>query len=440
MGRWAGLGGCSGRGARRRTAAALAPGRHACPIRPIPSLPAPTHCSLRNVFRREFITDFSRVEGVPVRLRQDAGRERSGDTAQGAGSGAHSRPWDGVPARLRGACSSLPTVSPPAAPAPLPALHPPLNAAGPVHCQPGGCCGHGPPRARVSQLLAGVLALVLNRLTGGGLMGVARVQGQLAGWSRGRGGRDEALPALRCTPLHPPPILRAPRPHNPAQTRLSTNGGADWAPIPAPANKWPKCGCKAGLPADQCHLHLHGPTSWLAPQGACALRGRAARAGRGSAAQLCPLSPHAQHHRPPHPDPCAGPRPNFYSHEGAPGLAIATGNVGPHLDFMSGPCGVMTMMGCAAVGRPWAGAATCGAGAAGQQASRPQAAGRRPAHHLLRCAALLFWHATQARPAPMRRATAGRAGRRWPTLWVRCWLGGGRAGRRSWPMAFARSA
>ena len=32
----------------------------------------------------------------------------------------------------------------------------------------------------------------------------------------------------------------------------------------------------------------------------------------------------------------AGPRPNVYSHEGAPGLVIATGNVGPHLDFKSG--------------------------------------------------------------------------------------------------------
>lgn len=36
------------------------------------------------------------------------------------------------------------------------------------------------------------------------------------------------------------------------------------------------------------------------------------------------------------PHPAAGPRPNFYSHEGAPGLVIATGNVGAHLDFQTG--------------------------------------------------------------------------------------------------------
>jgi hypothetical protein len=35
----------------------------------------------------------------------------------------------------------------------------------------------------------------------------------------------------------------------------------------------------------------------------------------------------------------AGPRPNFYSHDGAPGIVIATGNVGAHLDFKSGEQG-----------------------------------------------------------------------------------------------------
>lgn len=83
------------------------------------------------------------------------------------------------------------------------------------------------------------------------------------------------------------------------QTRITLNGGADWRALDPPASyRWPVCNtCKPGAPADQCRLHLHGPTSWFAPQ---------------------------------------GPRPNFYSHEGAPGLVIATGNVGAHLDFQTG--------------------------------------------------------------------------------------------------------
>ncbi|KAL4423249.1 hypothetical protein ABPG77_000041 [Micractinium sp. CCAP 211/92] len=83
------------------------------------------------------------------------------------------------------------------------------------------------------------------------------------------------------------------------QTRLSLNGGGDWQPLSRPERFTnPQCNtCKAGAPDHQCRLHLHGPTSWFAPE---------------------------------------GPRPNFYSHEASPGLVIATGNVGPHLDFKSG--------------------------------------------------------------------------------------------------------
>ena len=32
---------------------------------------------------------------------------------------------------------------------------------------------------------------------------------------------------------------------------------------------------------------------------------------------------------------CAGPRPNVYAHPSAPGLVLATGNVGAHLDYAS---------------------------------------------------------------------------------------------------------
>ena len=38
----------------------------------------------------------------------------------------------------------------------------------------------------------------------------------------------------------------------------------------------------------------------------------------------------------PPPSSPAGPRPNFYSHDAAPGLVLATGNVGAHLDFQAG--------------------------------------------------------------------------------------------------------
>lgn len=85
------------------------------------------------------------------------------------------------------------------------------------------------------------------------------------------------------------------------QTKMSLNGGADWQSLAPPTSfRFGQCNtCKPGATGDQCRLHLHGPTSWFAPE---------------------------------------GPRPNFYSHEGAPGLVIATGNVGAHLDFKTGGC------------------------------------------------------------------------------------------------------
>jgi hypothetical protein len=142
------------------------------------------------------------------------------------------------------------------------------------------------------------------------------------------------------------------------QTRISLNGGADWRPLAPPASfRFGSCNaCKPGAPPEQCRLHLHGPTSWFAPEGAARCRGagnghqpllfccRPAAASAGKAcwsAPLCgcvpePVQDGTGQYRPWPASPGAGPRPNFYSHEGAPGLVIATGNVGPHLDFRSG--------------------------------------------------------------------------------------------------------
>ena len=54
------------------------------------------------------------------------------------------------------------------------------------------------------------------------------------------------------------------------QTRLSLNAGADWRALAPPANfRFAQCNtCAAGTPPEQCRLHLHGPTSWFAPEGA----------------------------------------------------------------------------------------------------------------------------------------------------------------------------
>lgn len=139
------------------------------------------------------------------------------------------------------------------------------------------------------------------------------------------------------------PALRdlSPSPHQPttpniSQTRISLNGGANWAPVAPPASyRWAVCNtCKPGAPADQCRLHLHGPTSWFAPEGERgssriqAQRGRSRGAAHGATPPALALTSRRRLPLPP-----AGPRPNFYSHEAAPGLVIATGNVGAHLDF-----------------------------------------------------------------------------------------------------------
>lgn len=61
-------------------------------------MPPPSR-SLRNVFRREFITDFSRVEGVPVRgacgQAAAGGQSRRGCAAAMAGQAA----WHLLPSR-----------------------------------------------------------------------------------------------------------------------------------------------------------------------------------------------------------------------------------------------------------------------------------------------------------------------------------------------------
>ncbi|KAL6770526.1 hypothetical protein ACKKBF_B31605 [Auxenochlorella protothecoides x Auxenochlorella symbiontica] len=79
------------------------------------------------------------------------------------------------------------------------------------------------------------------------------------------------------------------------QTVATRNGGADWSRLPLPTSfRYAQCdACPAGALRDRCSLHLHGPTSWASP---------------------------------------AGPRPNLYSSAAAPGLLLATGNTGLHLD------------------------------------------------------------------------------------------------------------
>lgn len=80
------------------------------------------------------------------------------------------------------------------------------------------------------------------------------------------------------------------------RTRLSINGGSAWGALQPPSSfRFGHCNtCPPGASLEQCSLHLHGPTSWFAPE---------------------------------------GPHPNFYSIPSAPGLVLATGNVGAHLDM-----------------------------------------------------------------------------------------------------------
>ena len=98
------------------------------------------------------------------------------------------------------------------------------------------------------------------------------------------------------------------------QTRITLNGGADWRALDPPASyRWPVCNtCKPGAPADQCRLHLHGPTSWFAPQGkrgAPLVRPGLPCLMTGNGMLLafrCGLIPAE----------AAGPHPNFCSHQG----------------------------------------------------------------------------------------------------------------------------
>lgn len=78
------------------------------------------------------------------------------------------------------------------------------------------------------------------------------------------------------------------------RTRLTLGGGGRWAAIRSPQSfRYGHCNA---CPSDSesCFLHLHGSTSWFASQ---------------------------------------GPHPGWYSLPTAPGLVLATGNVGPHLDM-----------------------------------------------------------------------------------------------------------
>jgi len=80
------------------------------------------------------------------------------------------------------------------------------------------------------------------------------------------------------------------------KTKLTVNGGAQWDYIKPPQSfRFSQCNtCTPGSSLDSCSLHLHGATSWFAPE---------------------------------------GPHPNVYSLPEAPGILLATGNVGAYLDF-----------------------------------------------------------------------------------------------------------
>ena len=144
--------------------------------------------------------------------------------------------------------------------------------AGHVHRQPSGRGGHGRV-ARLHQLPAG--ATVFAILQPGAFLQCSCVRCFMVASSRGMGGRRQrrhGLPpglawregsqACNADMVSPP---SAPR----VQTRITLNSGAEWKALDPPASyRWPVCNtCKPGAPAEQCRLHLHGPTSWCAPQG-----------------------------------------------------------------------------------------------------------------------------------------------------------------------------
>ena len=80
------------------------------------------------------------------------------------------------------------------------------------------------------------------------------------------------------------------------KTKHTMNGGSSWELISPPQSfRHSQCNtCTPGSSLEDCSLHLHGPTSWLAPE---------------------------------------GPHPHFYSVQSAPGVMLATGNVGSQLNF-----------------------------------------------------------------------------------------------------------
>lgn len=80
------------------------------------------------------------------------------------------------------------------------------------------------------------------------------------------------------------------------RTKHTVNGGSSWNLIQPPQSfRHSQCNtCTPGSSLEECSLHLHGPTSWLAPE---------------------------------------GPHPHFYSVQSAPGIMLATGNVGSRLNF-----------------------------------------------------------------------------------------------------------
>lgn len=53
------------------------------------------------------------------------------------------------------------------------------------------------------------------------------------------------------------------------RSRLSLDGGSSWQSLNPPENfRYGVCNsCSPGATPDQCKLHVHGPSSWLAPEG-----------------------------------------------------------------------------------------------------------------------------------------------------------------------------